>query len=213
MSDVKPTARREKAAKTHRKIVQAALLEFLEKGFHGATIASIAARGGVAAQTVYFVFHTKAELISAVIDDAVMGDAGEIPEESEWWAEMVAAPDSAGALRAFIRGTAPLFARASAISDILRAAALTDDEVHATYEHHERMRRDGFRQALSAAAAKGALKSGLTMETATDLFLTLYGDTTFVLMTKELGWPEEQWVDWLCVEAPALLFAPVDPHS
>ena len=41
---------------------------FVEKGYHGATVASIAARAGVATQTVYYVFNTKAALISAAID-------------------------------------------------------------------------------------------------------------------------------------------------
>ena len=71
MADVK-SSRREKAAQTRARIVEAAHAEFLDNGFHGATIASVARRAGVATQTVYFVFHTKAELISAVIDAMVM---------------------------------------------------------------------------------------------------------------------------------------------
>ena len=73
MADVK-ISRREKAARTRAAIIEAAHAEFLERGFHGATVVSIAERAGVASQTVYFVFHTKAELISAVIDAAVMGE-------------------------------------------------------------------------------------------------------------------------------------------
>ena len=73
MADVK-TSRREKAARTRARIIEAAHAEFLERGFHGATVTSIAKRAKVAPQTVYFVFHTKAELISAVIDAAVMGE-------------------------------------------------------------------------------------------------------------------------------------------
>lgn len=67
--------RRQKADATRRKIVAAAHEEFAANGYQGATIASIARRAKVAAQTVYFVFHTKAALISAVIETAVIGAA------------------------------------------------------------------------------------------------------------------------------------------
>ena len=206
MDDVKQP-RREKAANTRKKIIEAAHEEFIEKGFHGATIASVSARAGVAAQTVYFVFHTKPQLISAVIDAAVMGDGAETPQETEWWAAMLAAPDPVTSLRAFIRGAAPLFARASAISEILRAAALTDEEVRATYDYHEELRREGFREVIAAAAKKGHLTRGLTVDSATDLFVTLYGDSVFVLMTRDRGWDEATWINWLCDELPRLLFS------
>ena len=45
-------------------------------------MAAIAQRAGVAVQTVYFVFHTKAELLSRVIDAAVLGPDPNPPEET-----------------------------------------------------------------------------------------------------------------------------------
>lgn len=214
MADVKGKSRRDKAAATRRKIIRAAHDEFIERGFHGATITSIAARAGVAAQTVYFVFHTKPELISAVIDDAVMGaDEPELPQEAPWWAAMDAAPRADEALRHFIRGAAPLFARASAISEILRAAALTDDEVRRTYQYHEDLRQAGFRQAVESVAGKGALRAGLTLDTATDLLMTLYSDSTYQLMTTQRGWGHDQLIDWLCQALPELLLESQSPAS
>ena len=61
---VRPT-RREKALATRERIVRAAIDVFAEAGFVGARMNDIAARAEVAVQTVYFVFHTKAELLSA----------------------------------------------------------------------------------------------------------------------------------------------------
>lgn len=210
MEDVKPS-RRDKSEATRRKIIAAAHGEFIEKGYHGATIASIAAAAGVAPQTVYFVFHTKAALITAAIDAAVMGDDAEIPQESDWWARMIAEPDASEALRLFIRGAAPLFARASRLSEILRAAALTDDEVRQTYADNESLRRTGFREVISGLAGKAELKAGLTIESATDVLLTVYGDSVFHLFTVEHGWAPDAVVDWLCGALPALLLEP--PHD
>ena len=73
MANVK-TSRREKAARTRARIIEAAHVEFVERGLPRRDRRSIAKRAEVATQTVYFVFNTKAELISAVIDAAVMGE-------------------------------------------------------------------------------------------------------------------------------------------
>lgn len=198
--------RRERAEETRRRIVTAAHDEFVEQGFHGATIASIAKRAGVSAQTVYFVFHTKANLISATIDALVMGDDPPLPPQaSEWWAAMKQEPDAAESLRHMIRGAAPLFARAHALGEILRIAAVTDEEVRATHEHHERLRREGFREVIEVISSKGHLQGSLTVDTATDILMMLYGDTTYYLMTHEYGWTGERFIAWLCDTLPPML--------
>lgn len=201
---------RQRSEATRRKITAAAYAEFIEKGYHGATIASIAKRAGVALQTVYFVFHNKAALISAVIDNAVLGDEDPTIQQSRWWSAAFEEPDAAESLRIFIRGASPLFARASAISEILRAAALTDSEVELTYAHHERLRLEGFREVVEMVASKGELHRNFDIATATDVFLTIYGDTTYYLMTTERGWSHERYVDWLCEALPVLLLQPAD---
>jgi AcrR family transcriptional regulator len=205
MAEVKRT-RREKADATRRKILHAAEAEFETNGFHGATITSIAKRAGVASQTIYFVFHTKPALISALIDSLVMGEDPVIPQDTEWWRAMIEEPDPTQALEHFIRGAGPLFARASSISEILRGAALTDDEVRRTYDFHEKMRAAGFREVIEIIAAKGRLR--LSVKKATDVLLTMYGDSSYYLMTKERGWTHDEYVEWACQALPELLVEP-----
>lgn len=207
--------RRKKADATRRKIIQAAHQEFIARGFQGATMAGIAARAGVASQTVYFVFHTKPELISAVIDAAVLGDEDPgLPQAQSWWADMVAEPGAAEALRIFIRGAGGVFARAAAISEVLRAAALTDEEVRRTHQYHETLRKDGFGQVLAILAAKGPLRADRPFDELTDAFLTVYGDSTYNLLASERGWSHEQIMVWLCDLLPGMLLAhPVEQNS
>src|SRR4051795_9668478 len=84
-------SRHERARQTREKIVRAADEEFRAAGYQGATMAAIARRAGFAEQTVYFVFHTKAELLSNVIDAAVLGTEDPIaPEEAPWFQVMEA---------------------------------------------------------------------------------------------------------------------------
>ena len=200
--------RRKKADATRRKIIQAAHQEFIARGFHGATMAGIAARAGVASQTVYFVFHTKPELISAAIDSAVLGEEDPRPPQAQpWWAEMVTEPDAAEALRIFIRGAGSVFARASAIAEVLRAAALTDDEVRRTHQYHENLRREGFGQVLEILAGKAPLRGDRSFDELTDAFMTVYGDSTYNLLAAERRWSHAQIMDWLCSVLPGMLFA------
>ncbi|WP_308466392.1 TetR/AcrR family transcriptional regulator [Rathayibacter soli] len=198
--------RRKKADATRRKIVQAAHKEFIARGFHGATMAGIAARAGVASQTVYFVFHTKPELISAVIDAAVLGEEDPRPPQAQsWWGEMVAEPDAAQALRIFIRGAGDVFARAAAIAEVLRAAALTDDEVRRTHKYHETLRRVAFGQVLEILAGKWPLRDDRSFDELTDAFMTVYGDSTYNLLATERGWSHDQIMAWLCDILPGML--------
>lgn len=205
MAQVKGS-RRVKAEATRRTIIRAAHAEFVEQGFHGATVTAIAKRAGVAPQTIYFVFSNKSALISAAIDTAVMGEeAPTEPQMMPWFGEMMAEPDAAESLRIFVRGSAEIFARAAGLSEVLRAAALTDEEVRRTHLSHERLREEGFRQVIDMLAAKGTLRDGLAPQAATDVLLTILGDSTYHLMTTERGWSHEQVVDWWADTLPALL--------
>ncbi len=207
---VKGSGRRDKARETRRRILRAAHGEFLERGYHGATIASIARRAGVATQTVYFVFHTKAELISAVIDAAVLGEHDEVPQETSWWEWMLAADTAADALRAFVRGAGPLLARASAVSEVLRGASLTDPELRATLAEHDELQRAGYRQVIDAVVTKGPLRPGLDPDTATDVLLAVLGDAMYVYLTTVRGWQHDAVIDWLADALPRLLLADVE---
>lgn len=208
VAQVKGVKRRDKAELTRRRLIHAAHEEFLDNGYHGATMAAIAHRAGVASQTVYFVFHTKAELISAVIDAGVMGeDPPTIPQHTDWWAAMHAAPSADLALRHFVRGAGPLLARAAGISEILRAAALDDPEVRVIHDRHDRLQVAGYRQVIDLLMSKGSLRPGITPETATDLLLALCGDSIYVQLTSERGWTHDQVIDWMADATPRLLLA------
>jgi AcrR family transcriptional regulator len=200
-----PRSRRAKAEQTRMRIVDAAHHVFLEQGYHGATVAAIAKRAGVATQTVYFVFHNKPALISAAIDAAVMGPDAVPPDETDWWAAMQSALTGHQALGHFVRGAGPLYGRAAAISEVLRAAAMADPECREIWEHHDGMQVAAFRQVIEVVAAKSPLRRGLDTATATDVLITVFGDSTYQLLTEERGWSDAQTVAWMADALPLLL--------
>lgn len=62
----------EKTAQTRQAIVDAALAEFVEKGFADATIESVAKRAGVAKGLIYRYFEAKEALFSAVVQQEIV---------------------------------------------------------------------------------------------------------------------------------------------
>src|SRR6478735_9621832 len=69
---VKPRAARTRA--TRRRIVDAAAELFIERGYGVTTLEQIAARAGVAVQTVYFHFGNKRTVLKEAVDVAAVGD-------------------------------------------------------------------------------------------------------------------------------------------
>src|SRR5688572_17973344 len=101
--DVKPRRRydsrrrREQAERTRRDIVVAALELFVERGYVGTTMNDIAENAGVAVETVYRAFSSKALVLKSAVEAAVAGGA----ERAELTAE------DRPAIRAVIEETDP----------------------------------------------------------------------------------------------------------
>src|SRR5678810_125007 len=105
-------SRRDRAKATHWRIVKAAYRLFCAQGYAGTTMAQIAETAGVAVQTVYFVFHTKAAVLSRAYDFAVMGeDEPQLPWDQPWYRAMVDADDLDEALRQLVSGVGEITRR------------------------------------------------------------------------------------------------------
>lgn len=197
MSDVKrPTqTRREQAAATRGRIVEAALAVFAESGYTGAKMTDIAARANVAVQTVYFTFHTKPELLQACYQHAVLGPSGLPPAQTPAMQEVFRARSGRSALQWFAVGNAEITARAAAIDEVARGAS-HEPEALEVRRHSEQLRRDGYRRVVDHIAERFGLREGLEPDAATDIMLTLAGGTTYLTLAG-YGWSQQQYIDWL----------------
>ena len=73
---------------------------FTEAGYAGTRMTDIADRAGVAVQTLYYMFRTKAELLQACVEYAVLGPEELPPPQQPFWASMTAARSGRKALGA-----------------------------------------------------------------------------------------------------------------
>lgn len=190
-------ARKQQAQATALRIVRAAHLLFVQRGYTGTRMADVAEAAGVAVQTVYFRFHTKAELLQACYEHAVLGaDDPAPPMEQPWFARFLAAKSGAAALRAFARGNTEIVTRVGQLDDIVRSAA-HEPEAVAVRAHSEALRRDGYRTVVRSLEDRFGLRRGLGSDRATDLLLAYGGSPLWRSLVIECGWPKDQFVDWL----------------
>lgn len=184
--------RKERALATRRRMMEAASQEFSRRGYARTTVDAVAALAGVAVQTVYFAFHTKAELLQAAYEHAVLGPEPVPPHLSGWWRAAEATPDVTTALRHVVDGNIEVFERAAP----LVWAVHGDEDARPTYEINEGLRRDGAEMMMSILVVKHDLRPGLTDRQGRDIMLTILGPLTFAMLTQELGWTSEEYGSW-----------------
>jgi len=210
MNAVKPAAstrRRERAQATRLKITTAASALFRERGYAGTTMADVARAAGVAVQTVYFVFHTKTDLLKGVYELAVMGeDDPARPDMQDWYRQAVAEPDVAQAVRLVVEGTGEIVGRVAPLDLAVRAAAAVDADAAGFLAWNEDYRAQGYREMVKFLYAKQPLRAGLTEAQATDVMLFLASPGAYRALVTERGWTHTQWVAWTSAVLAEQLF-------
>jgi AcrR family transcriptional regulator len=207
-------SRRDRAKATHWKVVKAAYTLFCERGYAGTTMAEIAEASGVAVQTVYFTFHTKAALLSRAYDFAVMGEDEPIePRKQPWFEAMTAERDVTMAVRHLITGVGEITRRVTPLYFVARTAADNDPDTARVMDFHERWRADGYREIVELLAAKAGLRKGLSLERATDLLLLFTGMDVYHVVVNGRGWSHDEWVDWTVGTLVEQVFGPTQAAS
>src|SRR4051812_22307288 len=87
--------RAEQAAETRRAVLAAARELFTLQGYAGTTVAQIAARAGVAADTVYATVGRKPTLLRELVETAISGSAQAVPAEQRGYVREVQAATTA----------------------------------------------------------------------------------------------------------------------
>ncbi|GAC1639760.1 MAG: TetR/AcrR family transcriptional regulator [Candidatus Dormibacteraceae bacterium] len=191
-------ARRARGEETRLRILRAADTEFAEAGYQAATMARIAARSGVAVQTVYFNFRSKSLLLRELIRQSVMGFSNpQKPEDTDWFAAILVRGDGYTALRAFAVGSLGIFRRASIAAETARLAAPTDPGVAEVYDESERLRAEQFARIAGSLEQHHGLREGITAQKATDILLTMASAQTYLQLTRLRGWSDDEWAKWL----------------
>jgi len=202
------------AARTRSQIVEAARRLFLERGFTDTTISAIAEQAGVAPESVYSIYRTKAGLLDAVVRGAVLRD--DEPEdtlERSWVKHLLRLPDPRARIAGFARHTAQTTELTSPIYAIIAAADTGNNELDELQRNLMEMRFGGQREIMIALVRREQLRAGLTAEQAADTFSALASPELHHLLTIKRGWSQRRYAQWLEQTVIAALVENPHPDS
>jgi AcrR family transcriptional regulator len=212
--DVKPrrayrsTKRAEGVAQTRRDILATAGALFRQHGFGGVSMPTIAAKAGVAVETIYRAFGSKAGLFSAVVDAAVAGGASraEVPvTERPSIRAIIEEPDPHRQVARYAATQPGIHRRAGPLLRVLMEAAPTDPELKALWDSVEDSRRHGQAGFVAMLAGRGALRPGLSVEDGRDGLWTLTSLAVFDMLVGTCGWSIDHYEQWLSHQLSRLL--------
>ena len=186
-------------------ILEAARTLFTEKGWP-TTIAAIAARAGVATETVYVHFGHKRAIVHALVVAAMRGDKPNTPfMEQVGRTEVQSQTDPGRMIGAFANDLTTLVARSAPILAVVRSAAEGDADMRDLYLDLHQSRRRNLSRFVEGLAGIGGLRSGLDERTAADLVWSLGAPELFLLWTNVAGESPTSYRDWLAATLKRLL--------
>jgi AcrR family transcriptional regulator len=194
MTDVKQS-RKQRAAATRERILAAAYKLFADQGYLSTTMPEVAKAADVAVQTVYFAFRTKAALLEQVYAAAVLGPDSVRPLDSDWFRRAVKETDPGRSLATMVGGVLTVAARLAPLAATMDT--IDDTDVRALWAQKEALRRELHRSYVEHLKKSGALRSGLSVDRATDLFLGLSSPALYQSMTAGHRWSHRQWAHTL----------------
>ncbi len=196
-----------RARETRRRVVDAALRLFVEHGYMPTTMGAIAKESGVAVQTLYLGFGSKAAILAAALDVAVVGDDAPVPLlERPWVQGLRAEEDGRQAVALMCRELVQLLQRVAPLHAAIRAAT-GDAEVAALLQRDQQRRYVTEAQLVSILADKSGFNEQMGEARATDLVYGLLSEAVYLLFCVDRGWIVEEWGDWVAQTLSSQLFS------
>lgn len=202
------TRRQAQVRATRHRIIEAARVLFIERGYPATTLEAIADAADTSLPTLYRLFASKPALLKFVLDVSFGGDDepiafGDRPEVRKARAES----DPGAMVSAFARLGREFMERSSAIMNVLATAAQVDPDASQLMEEIRRQRHAGQSRIVAALAALGALDPDLGFSSAVDMTYLCLSPDAHRILTVERGWTADQYEQWL-VRSLGLLLRP-----
>jgi AcrR family transcriptional regulator len=204
--DVKPPTRRryaspartEQAAATRRAVLQAARELFTERGYLATSVAAIAARAGVAVDTVYAAAGRKPALMRELVETTLSGTDDAIPAEQRDYVIRIRAASSAREkVVIYAAAVAAIGIRMAPVHRALAEASVTDADCALLRGEISARRADNMRLFAADLRGTGELRADLTDDEAADIVWSMNAAEYRALLVGERGWSAERFGAWL----------------
>jgi AcrR family transcriptional regulator len=200
--------RRADAEARQRRIIDAASALFIEQGFGATSIDQIAAAVDVSPESIYKKYGSKAGLLSAVIEVALVGEHDAI-------AVVDRAPrlaDLAGDLRAarfadFAKFIRSLNERVAPLIRVMEQATSSEPALKELRGRLHAIQKADSRHWIDQLGAQ-SLRPGLSTENAVDVMSMINTPYVYSLLTVDGDMTADEYEDWLAHALPHLLVEP-----
>ena len=190
MSDDQPAQRPIDAKRQRKQVNRDAMVDaasglFASVGYAATTMDAVASSSGMSVQSVYFTFHTKANLLLAALDRAAPQPSPRIAETDPDRALVILVEDAVRSLEA----TGPLALAAA-------AAAPGDAAVDEVRVRHDRQRAQAALDLVQHLRNRRPLARGVTARRVTDVVYGLLSPQLHSLLVRERGWTTKRYAAW-----------------
>jgi AcrR family transcriptional regulator len=183
--------RQEHAAQTRDAVVAAAIELFSTKGWAATGMRDIARAAGVSVETVYANFGSKAQVLVAALDVAVVGDSEEVPVRERPEFTEIGTGAFAKRVRAGARLMREINARTAGLLKALREAAAGDESLAALLVEREVRRRSDIEAGLRLMTGRS-----VTRVEAEGIWAVMSVEV-HDLLVEQAGWTPTAYEDWL----------------
>lgn len=185
------------ARATRARVLAAARMSFVERGFAGTTIRHVAQEAEVSQETIYKTFSGKAGLLKAVYDTTLVGDDEEVPLAQR--PEALAVLNATGpveAVAAYAKLAQMISARVDPLLRVLLGSRDTDAALSSFARTIDEERRTGSAMWVRHWHAAGWLREDLEVDKAADILCALNSNEPRWLL-QNAGWTADEVTTWL----------------
>jgi AcrR family transcriptional regulator len=192
------SGRRAQARARRLAVVLAARDLFERDGYRPTTIAAIAARADVSAESVYKGFGTKAALAKAVFDLALAGDDEPVPvAERPAMQAMREEPDVRRKIAMYTDGLVHRLARSARVQILIRDGRHADDSLTPVWDKLNDEGLTGMTMLGGHLLGTGQLRPGLDLAEVRDVLWNYLAIDHYERLVLTQGWAPGRYREWL----------------
>lgn len=200
------------ARRTRQRMIAAATTIFLDGGYAAATMRAIAGGAGVSVPTVESTFGTKARVLKAAIDVAIVGDDEPVAALDRPWTEAALAASTAPELLAVVAGVlGPAQARSAGLVLAAFEGGGTNAELAELSAQLTAQRAVTAGWLVDRLAAVAPRRTELNREDAIDTVWIVMDPAVFARLTRNRGWTVERYEHWFAESITRLIVGAVTP--
>jgi AcrR family transcriptional regulator len=172
---------------------------FNDKGWAATSMRELAAEAGVSVETVYSTFGSKADLLMAALDVAVVGDTEPVPLDQRTAFSALGVGTRMERIRAAAMLITGIHRRTAGVILALREAAASDADLDREMRNREQGRRS------NVAAGMSMISGAPVTEHQADAMWAVVDIGLYRMLTDLRGWTDEQYETWLADAIDRLL--------